>query len=1047
MTVSSGAWYRTGKVTLVNGSKSIVGTDTFWLSSLIAVAVGDIFSVDSATWYEVTSVSADGSLELDRNFEGGSAGPINYAIIRNTSGTVLTRIAGQIAVQFNQKQLFLDELRTWLNSVNTTENVTDSHGVSTAITTPAQMESEHSSRIAQVDTLVNGISAMTKAEFFALAEKRKADSAGSGFSEWGKHYTNGSANLKINEGLWTDTSSRPNTLLMNRNNDFGDAQGVSRSTTAITNINGVMQSVKGSALDSLGISLVKFPNAPNGTETYDTNNGNVVQHASAELAFASETATNKVITSRQDFVFLESFHEKISDKNIVYPLGNVQYGATNYEGITLGTNGIAQRYSAFGEWDTTTTGNGATWSTLSDADKEKFIQDPENNIYSDGGELIQVRYRVRVVKGLGDVWKGVDPSGTQNLGYRRIDPQGQSLIPTYDGQTTGSYFARISDPAVLSKTNGQFTAIGSVPAHNGLCFAIPIALVQRRNTGAYHPVHNSNGCMTYVADANSDGLVSQRRPWYSMESGRTIRNQLDCFGDKLNWNSAIPSTGVFRGYINDGRIASDISGRSDGKFYDAIYASDVSDLRMSSKKLPLSEIREKYKRMAISGEVRGFEGVPFTKVLDSGANTFYVFNTKECVVYDSNEALEPHYFNSKAPVGSFLGLVKDGITHVLEHRGVYQNTEIRWQVISNTSLTGSGFQAANAATYAIGSYFGKYAAHKQANPTWTDIIGSVSNIAATFPDGVEGQWIPLIPDGTSKVFPFNRKLIATSGRELTDNNGAAWTAAGYSPSTTTNSIYDSTSATRVDVYHYETQAHFTSDVGSSGDNSKVLDLGGVYANSDGSVAEILCSGLIGKIPTETWSSNGNHVTSDNTPVSSYFIHSNGNTLYSDSLYGGAPEHGTLFNTNQSGGNSPALKTLDYLSHDNNVAKLCYAYKEMVWDVPISITVSNQAIDGVSGQVYQVARQVDGVLSNQTWKCINSFGSAFNDANWVLDGSGSVRYLTDDLIYLIPWGNSSGFGDNNKFEITNNQSTLTDDNGNSVLYGSASFNTQYFIVDI
>ncbi|MCP5005759.1 MAG: hypothetical protein GY941_17755 [Planctomycetes bacterium] len=39
-----------------------------------------------------------------------------------------------------------------------------------------------------------------------------------------------------------------------------------------------------------------------------------------------------------------------------------------------------------------------------------------------------------------------------------------------------------------------------------------------------------------------------------------------------------------------------------------------------------------------------------------------------------------------------------------------------------------------------------------------------------------------------------------------------------------------------------------------------------------------------------------------------------------------------------------------------------------------------------------------------------------------------------------------WGDNDQFEITNNQSTLTDDNGNTILYGTASFNTQYFIVE-
>ena len=38
----------------------------------------------------------------------------------------------------------------------------------------------------------------------------------------------------------------------------------------------------------------------------------------------------------------------------------------------------------------------------------------------------------------------------------------------------------------------------------------------------------------------------------------------------------------------------------------------------------------------------------------------------------------------------------------------------------------------------------------------------------------------------------------------------------------------------------------------------------------------------------------------------------------------------------------------------------------------------------------------------------------------------------------------GWGDNNKFEIANNQESFTDDNGNTGLRGTASFNTQYFI---
>lgn len=142
MGASSGALYRVGSVTLINGSKVVTGSGTSWISALIAIAKGDLFTLDMNSWYEVVSIDSDTSITLERNFQGGNVSGANYAILRNTSGTILTRIAGQIAVQFNQKQLFLDELRTWLNSTNANENITDSHGLSHSITTPKKMESD-----------------------------------------------------------------------------------------------------------------------------------------------------------------------------------------------------------------------------------------------------------------------------------------------------------------------------------------------------------------------------------------------------------------------------------------------------------------------------------------------------------------------------------------------------------------------------------------------------------------------------------------------------------------------------------------------------------------------------------------------------------------------------------------------------------------------------------------------------------------------------------------------------------------------------------------
>ena len=62
-----------------------------------------------------------------------------------------------------------------------------------------------------------------------------------------------------------------------------------------------------------------------------------------------------VITSRQDLSFVECWHEDCSEKGVILPLGNSQYGANTYNGITLSLLtdlGVAQGYSAFGEFDT-----------------------------------------------------------------------------------------------------------------------------------------------------------------------------------------------------------------------------------------------------------------------------------------------------------------------------------------------------------------------------------------------------------------------------------------------------------------------------------------------------------------------------------------------------------------------------------------------------------------------------------------------------------------------------------------------------------------------
>ena len=699
-------------------------------------------------------------------------------------------------------------------------------------------------------------------------------------------------------------------------------------------------------------SDILFPTAPDGTKTYDSSTGTVTQHASAAIAFAAETATNKVITSRQDFVFIESWHEKISDKGVVYPLGNVQYGGTTYEGAALAVNGIAQGYSAFGEWDTTTTGNCAVWANLTDAQKATFIQDHKNNIYSDNGELIQVLYRIRVVDGLGDEWGNV--SFTSNyMGYsanNRVAIQGNSTTSPIRVGSGGSnhFYGAVGEG---TRNIGEFTAYSGIGtsqnSHNGLCFAIPLCLVQRRNQGVSHPTFNSHGCAALRRSGTSGSGY-----WYHTDA-RPISSKADCFNPD---NIGYSGTGSGMGADNIGDMATgSFRWNGDGKFYDAIYASDVFDLRMSSKKLPLKEIREKYKRMAIAGEVRGFEGVPFTKthtddagIIANGTRLIARVNkgsTGNSLFGSVSKTAFAHYIYAKGDNGVWYG--GKAIPYELDsnylvandiNAGVNHSLTPREIIVSSTQISNK---------------------HKQANPTWTDIIGSPENIAQTFPDGVQGQWIPVIPDGTTKEFPANRKWITDLSRINTLNGGTDWSGSFWhtSKDSTKNLLANfNFPSDRVALYHYETQAHFTQD----DDNSKVLDLGGVTASTarDYINGVGLISSLIGKIGVA-----GDYAKEIN--LERVTFNPSSRILRSDG--------GTWRNTHQSVGvlgTGPAIKTLDYLSQENNVAKLCYVYKEMKF--------------------------------NGTW------------------------------------------GDNNKFEIVDNQSTLTDDNGVQVKYGTASFDTQYFI---
>ena len=295
--------------------------------------------------------------------------------------------------------------------------------------------------------------------------------------------------------------------------------------------------------------------------------------------------------SRQDLVFIETWHEKVNAKDIVYPYGNVQYRGSNSDGlsdIAEGEFSGADTYSLFGNWQEagSLVGKGYKWSELSNEDKLKFAQDKENNIYKDGENIIQVRYRIRVIQGLGNDWgKILQDEYAMKCENIRVAVKGaysnnadyfdrQNGFGIFRNKYIWSAFGYNEYP---NKQKGEYGSDGYSSLYQEL--AIPVALVQRRNKGAFDPVHNPEG----------SGTFSDDKMWF--ETTDSHENIRDCFTNKGN-----------------GNIESDKSGRPDGLYYNIIDERDIEDLRMSSKKInDKKEFLDNIFNKAVANTLRGKE--------------------------------------------------------------------------------------------------------------------------------------------------------------------------------------------------------------------------------------------------------------------------------------------------------------------------------------------------------------------------------------------------------------------------------------------------------
>lgn len=720
----------------------------------------------------------------------------------------------------NQNNQALNDWQTQSGSVNLKDLNGNSHTLPTL-----------KSLVADAQSVNPHPHVMTKAQFDAIRDMRKQQYAGSGFVEWGKESID--ENCNINDGIWQAISPERNTFFLGRSGKDVNSKGISLTDYPIAVVDGVSHKLENVACArSYIINKVRFPMAPDGTKTYDSASGTVTQHNDAATAFAAETETNKVITSRKDLAFLESWHEKIADKDVVYPLGNVQYGANNYKGIALRNNLVAQGYSAFGEWDTGTKGYGVKWSSLTEPQKAIFLGEPEHNIYYDpkAKAYIQVRYRVRVIEGHGDNWYAVRTSeGGGYLDYssgEHIRPQGARVATASDWRTGYPVYSDSARAAAKYPLDdydaGVFGAMSSSTTkdvnsgHDGKCFAITIALVQRLNQGAYHPSYNPLGT-AYVW--NGSTTVNWYNQYYKISSNK------QAFID-------IPTNGN-----GDGSISSGSSGRHDQyKYYDAIYAGLVEDLRLSAKKLDVNALREETMRKAVAGTLRGKEKKPFTYfehrygVELARPATYNPINAGGSIEFkiSAGQPVLDAYLSDPNNIGYYVYNQKGGSIYISKLIASPINY-VHWPYSGNDKVTCYIYGVENKveefnATFSIGDklFIGvlrQLSSEFDTLPS-VDIIGSPENIAATFPDGVVGQWTPKLPTGVIERFAANRK--ATSGQYgiFTLDNGASWRTTISTFNSVSNDFTNDCEANRVQLMYYESPSKFTEHV----QNSHILGL-------------------------------------------------------------------------------------------------------------------------------------------------------------------------------------------------------------------------------
>ncbi|HGF4934521.1 TPA: hypothetical protein ACF5BZ_001905 [Vibrio parahaemolyticus] len=777
--------------------------------------------------------------------------------------------------------------------------------------------------------------------------------------------------------------------------------------------------------------------------------------------FSWKPVSEEVVINRVDMFGFEYFLEEISKANpFVYPYGCIQSKLTSIEGIaTKESNRLITYYSVF-DGDTTSKGKGVDFWAATDAQKRALVSNPDHNIYLlDDGRLVQWRVRQRTIAGVGNGdWQSVNSQGVALMFFQApsgftIQPSAQGILdvtPTWFGAGSKGAYYGITHGTPIHKDNGIFCAgLGGkvVPelGIDGHCYFHVCGVVPRLNQGAYHPSYNPMGAAEWLKQGDTLGQW-YLRPEFS-------RSTALCFHECQSPNGSV-------GKRLTGKIGG-TSGRPDGKFYDAIYASGqggVIDYRTPAKDMSSKEEASKIFQKVVNGTYRGEETLYGSKVYRIGTATtgFSVNNYRrfDCAsVTDVGLTITVGKGRADNTPHNDLNTPRLGFIYDAKTGGLWKVTSfIQDEAGVSRIYTSLASEGAPAGTYTdlyfIGSPNAPYVTtgaqgseianlytniSASGNFFQQDVIGSPANILTTpaLANGWIGSWNPKFHTNYNTIVGTRKNVLGAVARRYTDNLGTAWGSDSPAWDSAKNTFVASSlqPTGRVEIWEYTAFAKQTKP----STNKAVLNgsegVGFVWASADNYPSQgcTLIETLIGKVGKDN--QDGNQET--RLALTKHFMQPEG------TLKKGDVRKHTPIDLKKPINDSPAVKTLWYQIANNQQCSLNFAWNELVWKNLIVKDVNTASSPVKQGEVYVI--KADVPLKGQIFKA-NGNNAGWNWSGMYMGDEGEVYYgggnsVSLDTTVKSYQGKSDGWGDDSTIRIIDGIGTFINLNDDTCLYGT------------